>query len=209
VNNVVAGLKSDNMHCGCFGQYASYVAGILNSVKEINFYVFSNKRRLHCTKYLEKCISNTQCSISFKSHTDNYFVLISGEEKVVIKIDSRFLHGKLPSKLMFTYAVFKKIRLSSLPYGVIHINNLVIYGTNEVLISQHDCVFEQCTNDLNIPKELANCKLFIKSSKAHPYTNNCFSTLYCTKKSHRLLGDPQCHCALCIKKTSKFKDTLC
>jgi len=32
VNNV-APLKIDNMHCGCFGQYASYVSGILNVVK--------------------------------------------------------------------------------------------------------------------------------------------------------------------------------
>jgi hypothetical protein len=83
VNNVVAVLNSDNMHCGCFGQYASYIAGILNSVKGINFYDLCNKRRLHCENYLEKCISNTQCSISFKSHTNNYFVLTSGEEKLL------------------------------------------------------------------------------------------------------------------------------
>jgi hypothetical protein len=51
VNKVVAILNSDNMHCGCFGQYASYVAGILNSVKEINFYVLCNKRS-HCANYL-------------------------------------------------------------------------------------------------------------------------------------------------------------
>jgi len=51
VNNVGA-LNSVNMHCGCFGQYASYVAGILNSVKEINFYVLCNKR-LHCANYIK------------------------------------------------------------------------------------------------------------------------------------------------------------
>jgi hypothetical protein len=127
-------------------------------------------------------------------------MLTSGEEKVVITFESRFLHGKLPTILLFTYAVLNKIRLLSLTYGIVHINNHVIYVTNEVLISQHDCVFEQYTNDLNIPKQLANCKLFIKSCKAHPYTKSCFGSLYCTKKSHRLLGDPQCHCALCIKK---------
>jgi hypothetical protein len=32
-------------------------------------------------------------------------VLTSGEEKFVITFESRFLHGKLPSKLLFTYAV--------------------------------------------------------------------------------------------------------
>jgi hypothetical protein len=61
--NNIAVLNSDNMHCGCFRQYAIYVAGILNSIKEINFYVLCNKIRLHCANYLEKCISNTQCSI--------------------------------------------------------------------------------------------------------------------------------------------------
>jgi hypothetical protein len=148
VNNVAV-LNSDNMHCGCFGQYASYVAGIMNSVKEINFYVSCIKRMLHCAKYLEKCISNTQCFISYtyKSHTNNYFVLTSGEEKFVITFKSRFLHGKLPSELLFTYAVLNKIRLLSLTYGIVHINNHVIYVINEVLISQHDCVFEQYTND--------------------------------------------------------------
>jgi hypothetical protein len=84
VNNNVAVLKCDNMHCECFGKYASYVAGILNSVKEFNFYVLCNKRRLRCANYLEKCISIAQCSISFKSHRDKYFVLTFGEEKFVI-----------------------------------------------------------------------------------------------------------------------------
>jgi hypothetical protein len=150
VNNVVAVLNSDNMHFGCFGQYARYVAEILNSVKEINFYGLCNIRRLRCANYLKKSISSIQCSISFKSQTNNYFVLTSGKEKIVITFESRY--GKLPSKLMFTYAVLNEIRLSSLTYGIVHINNHVIYVTSEVVISQHDCVFERYTNDLNIPK---------------------------------------------------------
>jgi len=100
VNNAVAALNSDNKHCGYFGKYGSYVAGILKPVKEIKFYVLCIKRRLHCANYLEKYISNTQCSISFKSHTHNYFVLTSGEGNV-ITFESRFLRGKLPSKLTF------------------------------------------------------------------------------------------------------------
>jgi len=44
------------------------------------------------------------------------------------------------------------MRLSSLAYGIVCINKGVIYVTNEVVLSQHDCVFEQCTSDLNIPK---------------------------------------------------------
>ena len=129
VNNVIAVLNSDNMHFGCFGQYANYVAGILNSVKGINFYVLCNKR-LHCANYLEKYISSTQCSISFKPHTNNYFVLTSGEENVVIMFQSRFLRGKLPFKLTFAYATLNKMRLSSVNYGIVYINKRVIYVTN-------------------------------------------------------------------------------
>jgi hypothetical protein len=141
------------------------------------------------------------------SHMQITFVLTSGEEKVVITFESRFLDGKLPFKLLFTYAVKQNtFVVSDLWYCN---TNRVIYVTNEVLISQHDCVFEQCTNDLNIPKQLANCKLFTKFCKAHPYTKNCFGTLYCTKKSHRLLGDPQCHCALCVKKGQAILKSLC
>jgi hypothetical protein len=34
VNNIVTTMYSDNMICGCFGIFPSYVAGILNSVKK-------------------------------------------------------------------------------------------------------------------------------------------------------------------------------
>jgi len=132
VNNVFTALNGDNMHCACFGQYASFVAGILNSVKEINFYVLCNKRRLHYANYLKKCISNTPCTISCMSRAEDYFLLASGEEKVVITFESRVLRGKLLSKLTFAYAVLNKIlvRLSSLTYGTVCINKRVIYVTN-------------------------------------------------------------------------------
>jgi len=37
-------MNSDNVLCGLFGLYPSFVAGILNSVKEIHFYVLWNKQ---------------------------------------------------------------------------------------------------------------------------------------------------------------------
>jgi len=43
VNDIVTTLNSDNVRCATFGLYPSYVAGILNPVKEINFYVLCNK----------------------------------------------------------------------------------------------------------------------------------------------------------------------
>ena len=39
VNDIVTNINSDNVLCVSFGLYPNYVAGILNSVKEIDFYV--------------------------------------------------------------------------------------------------------------------------------------------------------------------------
>ena len=105
-------------------------------------------------------------------------MFISGEEKVVITFESRFLLGKLPSKLTFAYAVLNQMRLSSLTNGIVCINKRVIDVPNKMVISQHDCVYEQCTSDLNIPKRVATCKLYIKYCKARSY-ENVLST-YCT-----------------------------
>jgi len=43
VNNIVTTMNSDNMFCGCFGLFPSYIAGILNSVKQSDFYVLYKK----------------------------------------------------------------------------------------------------------------------------------------------------------------------
>jgi hypothetical protein len=83
VNDIVTTINSDNVQCAPFRLFPSYVAGILNSVKEINFYVLCNKKRLRCASYLEKCIAGKKCT--FKLRTDNYFLLTSGKEEVVIE----------------------------------------------------------------------------------------------------------------------------
>jgi len=44
VNNTVMTTNSNKMLCGSFGVYPSYVVGILNSVKEINFYVLHSEK---------------------------------------------------------------------------------------------------------------------------------------------------------------------
>jgi len=44
VNDLVTTLNSDNVLCATFGLNPSYVAGILNSVNEIDFYVLCNKQ---------------------------------------------------------------------------------------------------------------------------------------------------------------------
>ena len=93
------------MLCGYFGLFPSYVAGILNSVKQINFYVLCNKRRLRCASYLEICVAGKECT--FKLSTDNYFVLTSGKDEVIIEFQSRFFCGQLMSELIFAQSVLK------------------------------------------------------------------------------------------------------
>jgi hypothetical protein len=105
VNDNITTMNSNNMLCGCFGLYPSYVAEILNLVKEINFYVLCNKRRLRCATYLEKCVARKECT--FKFLTDNYFVLTSRKGEVVIWFQSRFFSKKLPSELIFAQSVLK------------------------------------------------------------------------------------------------------
>jgi len=49
-------MNSDKVLCASFGLYPSYVAGILNSVKEIHFYVLCSEN-LNYADYIEKCIA--------------------------------------------------------------------------------------------------------------------------------------------------------
>jgi len=46
VNYIVTTSNSDDVLCDTFGIYRSYAAGILNSVKQMNFYVLSHKHKL-------------------------------------------------------------------------------------------------------------------------------------------------------------------
>ena len=39
VNDIVAAVNRDDILCGCFQIYSCFVAGIIDSVKDINFYV--------------------------------------------------------------------------------------------------------------------------------------------------------------------------
>ena len=52
VNDIVTTMNSDKLMCGSFGLYPSYVAGLLNSVKEIHFYVLCSEK-LNYADYIE------------------------------------------------------------------------------------------------------------------------------------------------------------
>jgi len=81
-------MKSDKVLCGSFGLYPSYAAGILNSVKEIHFYVLCSDK-LNYTDYVEKCIAGKGHSVNYKTHTGNYFMLSSSNEKIALTFEAR------------------------------------------------------------------------------------------------------------------------
>jgi len=117
-------------------------------VKDINFYVVCNKK-LNYADYIKQCISNRKCIIS---HTGNYFQLSSGGETIYISFETRIVSEKLPSALVFAHSMLSKIRLSSLAYGIVCVNNRVTYITNEVLTSKHNCLSELFAYNLHAPK---------------------------------------------------------
>ena len=98
VNNVVATLNSDNVLGATFGRYPSYVAGILNSVKEIDLYVLCSKH-INYAKYIKQCIAQKKCTFKLRAH--NYFVLSSGYDTAKISFKARLIHKELPPELIF------------------------------------------------------------------------------------------------------------
>ena len=136
VNDIFTTMNRDNMLCGSFGLYPSYAACILNSVKEIHFYILWNKR-INYAYYIQKCIAEKECSLTYKTHTGYYFHLFSGSETNVLSFKARQF-PKLPSELIFARSMLKIMLLSSLVYGIVCINKRVTYITNQVLTSKHD-----------------------------------------------------------------------
>jgi len=195
VNNIVAVINKDGILCGCFELYTSFVAGILNSAKDINFYVVCNKK-VNYANYINQCISDRKCTIS---HTGNYFQLSSGGETIYITFEAKIIHKQLPSALVFAHSVLSKMRLSSLAYGIVCVNNRVTYITNEVLTSKHDCMSNLFAYNLHAPKQLASCKLYTNYCSVHPYKRFPSGTLFCSKQSHRMFQNVQCRCKLCVK----------
>jgi len=68
MNDIVATMNNDKVLCDSFGLYPSYVAGILNSVKEIHFFVLCNKNKFQ--DYIEKCIAGKEFSVIYTLCTE-------------------------------------------------------------------------------------------------------------------------------------------
>ena len=195
---IVTAMNSDKVLFGSFGLYPSYVAGVLNSVKEIHFYVLCVEK-LNYAEYIENYIASKMYSVTWKGDRGDYFELSSSNEKNVLSFEATPF-PKLLSELIFVQSVLKRMRLSSLAFGIVCINKRVTYITNEVLTSRHNCVFDLFDTDFQLPKRLSNCMLFTRSCSQHTL---CIyypgGIAYCTKRTHRVLKEPQCLCKLCVK----------
>jgi len=99
VNNIVTTMKSDKVLCGSFGLYPSYVACILNSVKEILFYVLCSEK-LNYADDIEKYIAGKEHSVTYTPHRRDEFLLSSSSETIVLSFEAR-PYPKQRSELLF------------------------------------------------------------------------------------------------------------
>jgi hypothetical protein len=67
-NDIVTTINRDHLLCASFGRYSSYVAGILNSVKEIYFYVLCDKD-INYAKYILKYTAEKSALLSYLQNT--------------------------------------------------------------------------------------------------------------------------------------------
>jgi hypothetical protein len=210
-------MNSDNVLCGSFGLYPSYVAAILNSVQEIHFYVLCYKH-INYTKYILKYIAGKECIFKLltkhlsKLVREQNFQLSSAWDTVEISFEARLMHGQLPSELIFAQSVLKRLRLSSLANGIVCINKRVtyLYITNEVLTSRQECRYDVFPRDLDKPRSLGNCKFHTRFCDRH-LPRSLFTTriLFCGKSTHSGYWKPWCRCKLCVKTGLASLKSLC
>jgi len=85
VNDIVMTMNSDKVMCGSLAVYLSYAAPILNSVKEIHFYVPCSEK-LNYANYFEKYIAVKQRIVTFRLHTGDCFRLSSCSDTVALSL---------------------------------------------------------------------------------------------------------------------------
>ena len=108
------------------------------------------------------------------------FQLPSGYDTVKISFGARLIHGQLPSELIFPQSVLRRMRLSSLAYGVVCIKKRLTYITNDVLKSRHECRFDVFALDLDRPRPLAKCKFYTRFCSKHSPQKTYFAPKYCS-----------------------------
>jgi hypothetical protein len=93
----------------------------------------------------------------------------------------------------------------------VSVRKRVTYITNQVLTSKHECVVNSFANDFHLPKQLADCKLCTQYCSAYPKSKEYVleKSLFSSKKFHRMPGEQQCHCKLCVKDGPGILNSLC
>jgi len=213
LHDIITDMNNDKVMCGCFGLYPSYVAGILDTVKGIHFYILCEEK-LNYAKYITTCLARKNYSVKLLSKIhltcvwEEHFQSTLDGEKVTISFEARQFPN-LPSDLIFAESVLAKIQLSFMAYGIVNFNKHVTYISNEVLTLRRDCVFERYTCELDLPKKLAGCRLYTLYCSMYPKKTSPCYILYCTKQYHRLFGKTQCRCKLCIKERPASLKSQC
>jgi hypothetical protein len=133
-----------------------YVAGIIASVKSIAFYVVCSEK-LNYTHYSQQGVEGKIYTIG---DTGNNLLISYHNEIFYISFETRIVRKELPSTLIYAYNVITKVRISSLPYGIVSLNKRVTFITSELLTSRHDCVSNLFAYNLHAPMQLAGCKVY-------------------------------------------------
>jgi hypothetical protein len=122
VKQIIEIMNSDNMLCGSFGMYPCYIAGILNRMPNIHFYVVCSEK-INFDDYIRKYMANKECTISNFGDT---FCIYFQERVIKVSFEQRVASGKLLSELTFAYNILKKISLSCLAHGMHHPFTLIV-----------------------------------------------------------------------------------
>jgi len=128
VNDIVTTMNRNKMLWGSIGFYPIYAAGILNSVKEIPFYVL-NCENLNYADYVEKYTASKEYSVTYKTHRE----IISSYYREMRQLH---YHLKKVSKSAIRTRIWAKCAKKNAS-----INKFVTYITNEVFTSKHDYVW--------------------------------------------------------------------
>jgi len=77
VHDIITDMNNDKVMCICFGLYPCYVAGIINSVKGIHFYILCEEN-LNYAKYITKCLARKNYTVKLLSKI--YFTRVWEED---------------------------------------------------------------------------------------------------------------------------------
>jgi len=91
VHAIITDMNNDKVMCSCFGLHPSYVAGILNTVKDIHFYILCEEK-LNYVKYITKFLARKNYTVKFLSKIhltcvwEEHFQLTLDGETVTISL---------------------------------------------------------------------------------------------------------------------------